>query len=263
MTVSIREIKKQNFYDKESIIKYLTKISPNFEKIMIYNNVNDDSAITSLYIITGEKLSNYIVCYEDACYLLESDYRNLDSYLFKNDHEVNYEVKILEIECANSYKAHIKETITYNKDELENVEYEIIQDKEETKYIGELSIDKKYQYQFILKNDKGEKLLTLSTYGEFYDVIKFLDVNMDGYADIRFLEEPGTLNNEYILYVYDDSAKNFIKVKCDEMLSEFDVHDDYLLNYQKDNADSGVIQKLTWENKYTLVKVLEEQYNVD
>ena len=93
-------------------------------------------------------------------------------------------------------------------------------------------------------------------------VIKFLDVNMDGYADIQLLEEEGVKNNSYALYVWDDSDMTFVKVRCDEMLSYFEVHDGYLVNWVKEDSRSGIIQKLIWD-KNTLIKESEEQYQAD
>lgn len=262
MTITVQEIDKQNFLDTESIISYLSNMSPNYEDMRIYNNVTDDSGIISLYSVTGDGLTNYVVCYKDACYLVESDYSSLKIYLFNNDPRANYEIKKLKIECANSVITNVNETIIYNGDEFEKAKYDIIQGKDGTKYSAELSLDKDYEYRFSLKDEKGKELLALSTYSNFYDMVKFLDVNMDGYVDIRILEQSGTFNNSYALYVWDDSAKNFVKVKCEEMLSEFDVHDGYLLNQLKDSADSGVIQKLVWEGN-TLVKESEENYQTE
>ncbi|KPV61220.1 hypothetical protein QJ48_01055 [Paenibacillus sp. A3] len=266
MTITIRAIKKQDFLNTENIVSYLSDMSPNYEKIRIYNNVTDDSGIISLYSVTGGGLTNYVVCYRDACYLVESDYSILKVYLFKNNPTANYMVNKLKIECANSFTTNVNQTIYYNKNKFEKAKYDIVQGNGGTKYSAELSYDnKEYISNFTLKNEKGENLLTLSTdaSGSKEDTIKFLDVNMDGYADIQFLEEEGTMNNRYALYVWDDSAKNFVKVKCDEMLSYFEVHDGYLQNWQKESANSGVIQKLVWKNKNTLIKESEEQYQAN
>ena len=262
ITIKVRSIEKQDFPDTESILSYLGGISPNYEKIRIYNNVTDDSGIIGLYIVTEGRLTNYVVYYRDAYYLVESDNSMLDVYLFKNDPTANYEVDNQKIQCADSFTTNVNVTISNNENDFDKAEYDILQGKDGTEYLGELSRDEDEQYHFTLKNEKGENLLTLSTYGEFYDVIKFLDANMDGYADIRFLEEPGTFNNSYALFVWDESAKNFVKVKCEEMLSEFDVHDGYLLNQQKADENSGVSQKLVWD-KNTLIKESEEQYQTD
>ncbi|MDO3675712.1 hypothetical protein [Paenibacillus ehimensis] len=267
MTITIRAIKKQDFLNTENIITYLSDMSPDYEKIRIYNNVTDDSGIISLYSVTGGELTNYVVCYRDACYLVESDYSILEVYLFKNNPTANYVVNKLKIECANSFTTNVNQTIYYNKNKFEKAKYDITQGKGGTKYSAELSFDnKEYLNHFTLKNEKGENLLTLSTEASSSNediAIKFLDVNMDGYADIQFLEEEGTINNRHALYVWDDSAKNFVKVKCDEMLSHFEVYDGYLKNWQKGSANSGVIQKLVWKNKDTLIKESEEQYQAN
>lgn len=173
----------------------------------------------------------------------------------------------LKIKCANSFITNVNETIYYNKSKFEKAIYDIIQGKGGAKYSAELSFDnKEYINNFTLKNEKGENLLTLSAEASGYNediANKFLDANMDGFADIQFLEEEGTMNNSYALYVWDDSIKNFVKVKFDEMLSNFEVHDGYLQNWVKESANSGVIQKLVWKNKNTLIKESEEPYKAN
>jgi hypothetical protein len=259
MDITVRAIKKQDFLNKESIISYLSDMSPNYEKIRIYNNVTDDSGIISSYIVTGGGQTKYVVCYRDACYLMESNNSSLDAYIFKKlSIEPNYEAYKQKVKCANSFTAYVNETISYDDNKAE---YDIIQSKDGKKYSAELSRHKEYQYHFTLKNEKGENLLTLSTHAsDINDVIKILDLNMDGYADVQFLEQAGTMNNSYALYVWDDTAQNFVKVKCDKTLSYFEVHDGYLQNWVKESANSGVIQKFVWD-KNTLKKESEEPYH--
>jgi len=74
-----------DFADIQTIASYLKEMSPNYERIRIYDNVTDDSGITGLYSVTGKELTKYIVCYGDVCYLIESDYDILEVYLFKGD----------------------------------------------------------------------------------------------------------------------------------------------------------------------------------
>ena len=265
MTIKVKEIERKNFPDTKSIVSYLSGMSPNYEKIRIYINVTDDSGIMSS--VTGGGLTKYIVCYKEACYLIESDYSNLEVYLFKNNPTENFEVNNLKIECANSFMTNVNETIYYKKNKFEKAIYDIIQGKGGTRYSAELSFDnEEYLNNFTLKNEKGENILTLSAEASGYNediTIKFLDANMDGYVDIQFLEEEGTMNNSYALYVWDDSTKNYVKVKFDEMLSHFEVHDVYLQNWVKESANSGVIQKLVWRNKNTLIKESEEPYKAN
>lgn len=261
MTVTVRAIEKQDFLDSEKGEEHLCNMYPNYDKIRIYNNVTDNSGIISLYIVSEGDQTKYVVFYKDAYYLIESDVDEI--YLLKTYPSEYYEMKNLKIKCANSNITHVNETISYNKNKFKKAEYVITQGKGGAKYSAELSRDEEYQYHFTLKNEKDKKLLILSTYGEFDEVIKILDVNMDGYADIQFLKQSGTMNNSYVLYVWDNSAKNFVKVKCKEILSYFEVHNGYLINWQKESGNSGGIQKLVWKNMNTLIKASEEPYHAD
>lgn len=260
MTITIRKVGKQDFLDTESIISYLSNMSPNYEKIEIYNNVKDDYEITSLYIVKEDKLTKYVVCYRDDCYLIEyDDSRMLDDCTYKYSmYEGHYTVNKQKTKYTTAYI-----TFSFNDGEFEKAKYDIIQGKDETTYSAKLSFDEKNQYNFTLKNEKGENLLALYTNALYFNsVIKIRDVNLDGYADIQFLEEEDTVNNSYALYIWDDSTKNFVKVKCDELLSDYKVYDGYLLNWIKIDVQSGSIQKLVWD-KNALIKESEEHYQVD
>lgn len=178
-----------------------------------------------------------------------------------------YAIRNFEIECADAYITNITETIYYKGDKFEKAVYDIAQGKNGKIYSAELYFDdKEYANYFTLKNEKGENLLTLSAGASGYDndsAVGFLDADMDGYADIRFLKEEGAMNSEYALYVWDDSAETFVKVKFDGMLSYFESRDGYLLNWLRESADSGVIQKLVWKDKSTLIIESEEPYKAD
>jgi len=50
MSVKIQEIEKMDFADIQTIASYLKEMSPNYERIRIYDNVTDDSGIT-VYIV--------------------------------------------------------------------------------------------------------------------------------------------------------------------------------------------------------------------
>lgn len=261
MNITVRTIEKQDFLDEKSILSYSRGMYPNYDEIKIYNNLTDNSGIVSLCIVSEGDQTKYVICYKDAYYLIESDVDEI--YVLKKYPSEYYEMLNQKIECANSNITNVNETIYYNKNEFEKAEYIISQGKGGIRYYAELSRDEEYQYHFTLKNEKDKKLLTLSTYGQFDEVIKILDINMDGYADIQFLKAPGAMNNSYDLYVWDDSAKDFTKVNCKEMISYFEVHNGYLQNWVKNNAQSGVIQKLVWKNKNTLIKVSEETYHTN
>lgn len=266
MTITVRTLEKQDFSDSKGMVAYLFDQYPNSYRVQVYNNITDNSGITSLYIVYEEEQKEqiqykYIVCFEDAYYLIESDVD--DIYILKKYPSEYYEVENQKVECANANITNVNGTITYNKNKVEKAEYIIVQGKGGAKYSAELSRDKEYNIHFTLKNEKGKQLLKLTTYGEFSDAIYFLDLNMDGYADIQFLNEPGAMNNRYDLYVWDENVQNFVKVKCDEMLSYIEVYDGYIKNWQRQSADSGAIQILVWKDSNTLIKKSEEPYKAD
>ncbi|WP_179239284.1 hypothetical protein [Sedimentibacter hydroxybenzoicus] len=73
----------------------------------------------------------------------------------------------------------------------------------------------------------------------------------------------GTLNGTHELYIWDVSSLNILKVIFEgfDMLSYFEVHESYIMNWVKDTPLSGVIQKLIW-NGNTLIMESEELYGL-
>lgn len=107
-----------------------------------------------MYSVTGDRLTNYTVCYPDACYLIESDYNMLDHDLFKKSRTADYEIYNETIACAKSFTAYVNRIISYKDNKID---YAITQGKDGQKYLAQLSHDDKNdQNRFTLKNDKGE-----------------------------------------------------------------------------------------------------------
>lgn len=217
MTITISKTEKRDFSNVESIILYFKEKFPGYENIEIFNNAIDNSGVTSLYNVTKSDLTNYIVCYSDVCFLIESDYKNLDIYLFKNLQKANYVEDIQKIEYANSFTAYVKKSIFYDSNKAK---YDVIQGKGKMKHYIYVSYDyKESKYNIIVKNEKSESLLTLSGDAPYFDdIIRISDENMDGYADILVLKAAGARTNIYELYAWDDSEKSFVKVEDYELV---------------------------------------------
>jgi hypothetical protein len=262
MTIIVREIDKEDFSNIEKIISYLSERMPQYEKIEIYNNINDDSGISSLYVVQKGRQTKYTICYKNVYYLMESDnYRAIDPCLFRDCPEVTYTVNNLKIACSDSFAVYVNKIVSFEDRKFKRAKYNIFQGKNGITHYAELSLDQRNQYHFTLKNEKDENLLTLSTHALYFNsVIGILDINRDGYADIQFLEEEGTVHNGYALYVWDELTKKFVKVKCDEPISNLEVYDGYLLNRIIEDVESGIEQKLVWD-KNTLIKESEEYYH--
>jgi len=105
-----------------------------------------------------------------------------------------------------------------------------------------LNYDKeKYMSEFVLKNEEGKKLLELSVSSAFDKsaIIKFwISTGMDTWI---FSFGNGRHNEQYLCVIcMDDSQKNFVQVKCDEMLSAIEAYDGYLMNWQKAVLTQGL-----------------------
>lgn len=267
LTIKIARTDKRVFPDFNNIISFLSNLSPHYREIRIYDDVTDDSAIVSLYSVTDSELTNYIVCYKDSCYLLESDYNSLELYLFRNRQIVDYSLEKYDVEYAGNPVANITKTVQYNENGFEKTNYKVVHNIDGTEYLAELKFDdEEYTNTLIITDEKSNSLLTLSAYATGYSqdmAVILSDINGDGYVDIQFLEEEGTLNNSYSLYVWENSRKTFDKVEYDGMLSYIEVHEGYITNRLKDDESSGVIERLVWKDNKTLVKESEEIYGVD
>jgi len=264
MTISVIPINKQEFKNTENIITYLSEIDPNYDHMYWYENVNDKSGITNLYYVSEDYVSKYVVCLGDEWYLIESNSSILENYLLDyNVPEKNYEVWKQKIECADSNTTYVKEMLS----EGENiVKYSILQGKNGNRYTAEVKEDKDENCNFSLKNSQGDSLLNLTTSGsEVGEAISIFDINMDGYADIQFMEDEGPSNCTYQPYLWDSTANTFVKVKCKEPLtySDIEVHKGYLKCWGTNDSSSGVITKYVWGKNNTLIKKSEEKYHAD
>ncbi len=262
-SLSIREMGNLKLTDKESIKAYLKKMMPSYESIKIFNNITDDSGITYLSVISGGGKSYCIVNYGDTSYLIDSNLKSIEDNIFGRLFNIaNYEEIKQNVKCANSFSTSIYEIIDY---ETETVKYDIIQGKSGKRYFAELSFGGDDSYiNFTLKNDNDKNIQKIALRrGDPNEVITFIDVNLDGYADIRALEAPGAMNSLYKLYVWDESANNFVKVKCDADISYFEVNEGCLVIWQRGGFDSGTQTVLTWKDNKTLVKVSETEYQAN
>lgn len=246
--------------NKEDIVTYLTGLVNDYNKIKIYNNIKDKSGITHLYSIESGDELYYLVYYDKNSYLIQSDYSRLMYFLFEDFQEVTYEMNRRYLESENTGEIIIQNIVSTID---ETVEYNITESKKNNQYFAFLRLVEDPKYEFQLKNKEDEVLLSF-----FIDVlnmtetIDFSDVNLDGYIDIIVLESNGALNNRYAIYVWDENLDGFVKVKCDEMLSYFEVEDGYIRNWQKADATSGVIQILKWDGNSLLLDS-EEEYGSD
>jgi hypothetical protein len=260
-TIIIKEMKNLNLLDNESIKSYLVKMMPSYENLSIYKKIADDSGISYLSKISSGNKSYCIVNFGDTSYFIDSNFRAIEYYIFDRLQNTAYEEIKQNIECANSFSASIYEIIDY---ETETVKYDIMQGKNSQKYSAELSFRGDEKPNFTLKNDNDNNVLNITTgYGELNEIITFIDVNLDGYADIQVIDEPGAMNNSYNLYVWDESANQFVKVKCDANIPYFEVNEGCLVTWERGDAESGSITMLNWKDNKTLVKVSEEEYHAD
>ncbi|WP_313563662.1 XAC2610-related protein [Ruminiclostridium cellobioparum] len=258
-TIIIREMKNLNLMDKKSIKSYLINMMPSFEDIKIYNNITDDSGVTYLSTISGGGKFYCIVNFGNISYLIDSNLRAIEYYIFNTLQNIAYEEIKQNVECANSFSASIHEIIDY---ETETVKYDMTQGKNGKKYSAELSSGGDGRCNYTLKNDKDKNILNMTSgMGELSEVIRFIDVNLDGYADIQVLDQSGAMNSLYNLYIWDESVNNFVKVKCDADISYFEVNEGCLVTWQRSGADSGNQTVLAWKDNKTLVKVSEEEYH--
>ena len=110
---------------------------------------------------------------------------------------------------------------------------------------------------------KESMLLQTIFFDDYFHGIDFLDVNFDDFDDI-IINTGGTLNESHELYTWDISSQRLAKVTfCGfETLSNYEVHDGYLINWVKESASTGVMQKLIWD-KNMLVLLSSEPYELE
>lgn len=172
------------------------------------------------------------------------------------------EMNRTDVECANGIISYVMESITYD----ENVaEYKIYQEKDHTETDAELTIEQSgdsYLYTLCLSDSFGNLLQTLVWNSNFLDYLEFVDVNMDGYIDIKAVMYEWTRCNSYTLYVWDADQQQYVEVIYDnaaedDVIGDIEIYDGYLLNRL-----GGIVQKLVWDETH-LTKVFEDYYQAD
>jgi hypothetical protein len=96
-----------------------------------------------------------------------------------------------------------------------------------------------------------------------YPKVKLVDINLDGYTDI-VVSTGGTLNETHQIFVWDtDETLAYIPIDFVgfDILSYYEINQGYLMNWVKDDANTVVVQKLTW-NDNSLILESQETYDV-
>lgn len=163
-----------------------------------------------------------------------------------------------EITCADG---HITEVYEMNFLEEERIDFTIVQGKDGTSSLIQIKPNETFGYDIKASYDIGE-VQTIISGTPFKNGIEFIDVNLDGYADLQ-MSCGGTMNEVKELFIWDQESRCFEKVIFQgfDMLSFYEIKDGSLVNRVKGSAFSGVIQELSWEGN-TLKLVDEEAYNL-
>ena len=173
-----------------------------------------------------------------------------------------------EIVCAESGIAYVHKAISSDG---EKVIYTVTQGKDQTTRVIEASVaesnshDWYYDYTLLVKGEE-EVLQTLtggtdnfvhSGYNVFID---FVDLNLDGYADMQLTVAEGTLNFVYEFYLWNPSSKTFEKVLCDEEILAigYEICDGYLKLWGRNDASSGVMYILRWDGNRLILESQEK-----
>jgi hypothetical protein len=244
ISVSIYDFEANRFSNASAALEYLTSTYQDYNRINIFHSVADTSGITDMYYVSSEKSTLYIVFISEDAYAVESDSNTLQYDIFREWQTANIKVYRDDIPCGGGYTSKIMKTVFTDE---QRVEYEVTQGKSSEKYTAFVEL---LQDGVVLTVKFGDTT-PREFFGESMEYeyfADFLDLNLDGYMDMRLLEKSGTLNNSYALYIWNDSLNEYERVKCDELLSEIEVYDGYILNYQKNDAGSGIIQKLIWSD---------------
>ena len=265
-TITIREIEKQSMETIQDMILDLHETYPTYYRAAVCHDINDDSGVTDYYDVRIDDFSYYTVFYGDTTYLIESNLNILDSEFLENTYkgeyipiEDDYVVFNTEIFSGDFSAAYVKEEHRYYENKAEII---ITQNKNNKKYFIEI-VKENHVYTIYVKNEADETLISSTVQGSgFYELVQVADINMDGYVDIQLLENSGTMNNQYGLYVYNETLDDFEEIAYDGWLSYLQGKDGYVLNWMKGDAMSGTEEKLIWEGN-TLVKESEEHYQAD
>lgn len=256
--ITIKPIENPKTTNIDSILAYVKNNYQTYNSVSIYLDIYGDSKITKLFVVKEDEKTNYIVAFKDSWFLLESQNAILDLMLFdtynnyKADNTPNFVLENLTIKCSKNNKV-ILEKISRPNDN--RIDYRFTQEKNEIEFTG-MVFKNKETYNFVLKDKKGNSLLSLLTEENSPDnIVRFEDLNMDGYLDFAFLSEPNGWEGYYELFTWNNDKKKFEKVNGVK-LSHFEISGEYIKNWEK--SDYGYkLQTFIWKGS-SLKKINEK-----
>ena len=169
------------------------------------------------------------------------------------------------IDCADDYIAEVSKERVKSIPSGEDYVYSIIlkQGKDDSTYQITVRRSLDAHFKVIICNKDGDEIQTIIDDREACstDIVDFIDVNLDGYADIQ-INFGGTLNELHKIYVWSPESQKFVAVQCEADIFYYEVHDGYIENMPKESARIMIIQKLVWKDGDTLVLESEERIDL-
>lgn len=246
--------------NKEAAEEYIKGRIGEYQALDTFDNIEDKSGITQMYEARTETGAYCVViCNGTTYYTTTTDigmsYDMLDSSI---DETTRKEIK--NVPCGQGIESLVQSEISHR--DLTGT-YSITQNMDSTEYTANLSIDfneeeYEYKYCFELSDGTGSQIQNLEWKTNFENYPEFMDLNQDGYLDLKIVIDNTPRYDINQLYIWDATKQSFEKVKSSETIGYFEVNDGYLKNWVNNKKGTYVCQKLVWDG-ISLVKESEEK----
>lgn len=231
-----------------------------YSAIEMYSGMEELTGMTKLYAAYEGEINYCLAVYPEEMYLIRSEGLRIQrDMLYRKNRdflEKTYEIK--EIECAQGKTIKVTEEISYPDKEAF---YELyVEGKETPDYFLQHKIEGEpwdYQNTVTVYDSEGLCLQTFNWESwQAEDYLTFLDVNLDGYADLQTVTAKGTSYDVHELYTWKETEQKFEKVECDGVLADMEVRGDRIWNWVR-SIPGYVVEVYRWDGNRLIMESQE------
>ena len=231
-----------------------------YSAVEMYSGMEELTGMTKLYAAYEGKITYCVAVYPGEMYLIRSDGQRIQwDMLYNKDRDFLEKIyKIKEIECAEGKTVKVTEEISYPDKEAH---YELyVEGKETADYSLQHKIEGTsgyYRNTVTVYDSEGLLLQTFNWESRHAsDYLTFMDLNLDGYADLQTVTDKGTSDDAHELYTWQETEQRFEKVECEGVLADIAVRGDRIWNWIR-HIPGYVVEVYRWEGNKLIMESQE------
>lgn len=252
--IEVQAYTDERISDYETARAYFDEVLEEYD-FKYYQDIKDFNGVTEIYVAIQEEMMYCIFNMQNESYLITTDATNLLSLLhgYGLNDCLQRECIVEHIECSEDREIEVYKDIQYPE---MCARYCFGKEREYWADYQILSMDdRSYQMRFSLYV-QSNMIQTLEWNSYFVKYPEFIDVNEDGYVDMKVVMDSAPAYDIVELYIWDGEKNCFEKVICEEQLAHIESKEGNLWNWTR-SGEGYILQIFSWENN-VLVKESEE-----